>query len=321
MSEQLQFDNEALEWIKRKAKELNLSGISDQETIKATDISLVEKFTFQNATLYFKATGKSSEFEPSLTEELFLRNPKQTVEVIASHSDHPWMLMKELKGESLRKTKDKDCWKNCLQEYAHLQVKESKNLSRLVDIGVPDRRFAILKDEIELHLLDLCQTGLNRSETKQIMDIKEELLKMCDRMENVVPYSLDHGDLHSGNIQVAGNGNEPVFFDWGDAAVSHPFFSTRIFWHALDELIESESEWLDIVNEFKPYYLEPWREFAPLAELEKALELSDQLACVYRALGWHLYITPFRKDKEDSKNKPAQWLRVLLEHRDLVKGK
>ncbi|WP_404350152.1 phosphotransferase [Sutcliffiella horikoshii] len=319
MNELLQFDNEALEWIKHSAKELNLSSISDTETIKATDISLVQKCTFRNATLYFKATGKASEFEPLLTEELFLRNPKQIVEVIASHPDHPWMLMKELKGVSLRKTKDKTRWKNCLQEYAHLQVKESRNLSRSVDIGVPDRRFAILKDEIEFHLLDLCHTGLNKSETKIIMELKEELLEMCDSLENVVPYSLDHGDLHSGNIHVVGN--DTVFFDWGDAAVSHPFFSTRIFWHALDELIESDSDWLDIVNEFKPYYLEPWREFAPLADLEKALEVSDQLACVYRALGWHLYITPCRKDKEDSKNKPAQWLRVLLEHRELVKGK
>lgn len=227
MSELLPFDNKAFEWIKHVAKELNLYDMRKLETIKTTDISFIQKCTFQNTTLYFKATGSASEFEPLLTEELFSRNPKQVVEVIASHPDHPWMLMKELKGESLRKTKDKQLWKNCLQEYAHIQVKESRNISRLVDIGVPDRRLTILKDEIELHLLDLCRTGLNKSETKQIMDIKEDLLKMCDSMENVVPYSLDHGDLHSGNIQVVGN--DIVFFDWGDAAVSHPLFQYSDF--------------------------------------------------------------------------------------------
>ncbi|MGD6831366.1 hypothetical protein ACQCT5_04350 [Sutcliffiella halmapala] len=101
--------------------------------------------------------------------------------------------------------------------------------------------------------------------------------------------------------------------------MSHPFFSTRIFWHAIDELLKSESEWLDTVNEFRPYYLEPWTQFAPMHELERILRISDQLASVYRALGWHLHITPHRKNKEDSRKKPAQWLQVLLEHRELKK--
>jgi hypothetical protein len=124
-------------------------------------------------------------------------------------------------------------------------------------------------------------------------------------------------DLHSGNIQYIDT--QPVFFDWGDAAISHPFFSTWIFWHAMDELLESESEWLDTVNEFRPYYLEPWTQFAPMHELERTLRISDQLACVYRALDWHLYITPHRKNKVDSQKKPAQWLKVFLEHRELIK--
>ncbi|THE10369.1 hypothetical protein E1I69_18960 [Bacillus timonensis] len=107
-------------------------------------------------------------------------------------------------------------------------------------------------------------------------------------------------------------------FDWGDASVSHPFFSTRIFWHALDDLIHDETEWLGMVNEFRPFYLEPWTKFASITELDKALRLSDELACVQRALSWHLYLTPYSQNKDENDDRPAQWLRLLLEYRSLV---
>ena len=72
---------------------------------------------------------------------------------------------------------------------------------------------------------------------------------MCEEMEGGVPYSMDHGDLHSANIPLVND--EIVFFDWGDATGTHPFFSTRIFWNYIDDLVASESEWLQVRLEYR----------------------------------------------------------------------
>ena len=38
-----------------------------------------------------------------------------------------------------------------------------------------------------------------------------------------LPMSIDHGDLHAGNVLAPGD--RYVFFDWHEGAVTHPFFS------------------------------------------------------------------------------------------------
>jgi hypothetical protein len=140
------------------------------------------------------------------------------------------------------------------------------------------------------------------------------LMEMCDLMEGLIPPSLDHGDLHTANIY--DRDGRSVFIDWGDASITHPFFSTRIFWNSLYELIEDDAEWLDMTNEFRPYYLEPWTAFGKMEELEKLLKVSDQLGCLHRGIGWHLYTLPYQ-DLLEFKKRPAQWLQVLLEYRSL----
>ncbi len=286
------------------------------EQIKASDFSYVAKHPTNKGDLYFKATGTASRFEAQLSEHLATEYPGKSVAIFATDQSKGWLLMKDIKGTPMRSLKQKGKWQKALQDYAQLQVSEVENVEKLLTFGVPDRRIHVLKKDIKQHLEGMCLTGLDAETTSKVMALQPELLTMCDALEGVLPSSLDHGDLHSANVQLV-NG-ETVFFDWGDASITHPFFSTRVFWHALDELIESEAEWLGMVNEFKPYYLEPWTKFASMPELEKALAISDQLACVQRALSWYLYLTPSREDQADSYNKPAQWLQLLLEHRELV---
>lgn len=309
----MQFDLVEKKWIEEIASRSGLDLVGSYDEVKASDLSIVQRIRMENGNLYFKSSGGISQFEGKLSQSLYSFDPRHTVEVIATHETKPWFIMNELLGIPLRQIKDKKVWKQCLQEYAYLQVKLSKQIDNYLEIGLPDRRMNVLKNEIQTYLNEMCLTGLNEEETKKILSLKSELLQMCDRMEGIVPHSLDHGDLHSANIQWMNN--HPVFFDWGDASVTHPFFSTRIFWNSLYDLIDSDLQWQETVEEFRPYYLEPWTEFAPLHELEKLLLISDQLACVYRAIGWHLYINPYRLDKEDSKQRPAQWLNVFLEQR------
>lgn len=303
-------------WIRTAANQVGLSIIGKMEEEKMSDFCVILAIPTNEGNLYFKATGPAAKHEATLSKYLDTQYPGKSVRIIAADDTKGWLLMKDIEGESLRSLKDKQLWQRAIREYAEVQISELKHVDKLLSIGVPDRRMPVLKKEIVDHLAAMCETGLSKGETKQVMELLPELLAMCDEIDAILPPSIEHGDLHTNNIRLVGD--SLVFFDWGDTSVSHPFFSTRIFWHALDDLIDSESEWLGIVDEFRPYYLEPWTKFAPMEKLERALRISDELACVQRALSWHLYLTPSREDKEDSYKRPSQWLQLLLEHRQLV---
>lgn len=302
-------------WITETAREANITIKGPAQQNKASDLGMVLCIPTTVGDLYFKATLPVLRFEATLSKFISILHKDNSVAIVDIYENEGWLLMHDIGGKSLRELKDKPLYQRAIDVYANLQVRESEYVEKLVAMGVPDRRLHIVKAEIEEHLFGMCATGLNEEETAAVMALKPELLRMCDDMEGVVPYSIDHGDLHSANIRYVDDC--VVFFDWGDATVTHPFFSTRVFWNSLDELIESEDEWLDMVNQFKPYYLAPWTQYASLEALERLSLISDQLACVYRALSWYLYITPNRGNMTESHNKPAQWLQVLLEHREL----
>ncbi len=304
------------EWVQTEVVKARHTLTGMLEQVKESDFCLIVRVPTTEGDFYFKATGSAASHEAALSEHLDNTYPGKSVAIVATNQSEGWLLMKDVEGEPLRCLKDKELWMRAIHHYAELQVSEVENVETLLSIGVTDRRMHVIKGEIAQHLAGMCATGLNEEETAKVMALQPELLRMCDEMDKILPATLDHGDLHSANIRLVRG--DIVFFDWGDASVTHPFFSTRVFWHALDDLIESESEWLAMVNEFRPYYLEPWTKFAPMHELEKALQISDQLACVVRALSWHLYLTPSREDKAESFKRPSQWLQLLLEHRALV---
>ncbi|WP_077622903.1 phosphotransferase [Sediminibacillus massiliensis] len=303
-------------WINKEIAKAGLIIIGKGKQVKANDYCLVQRIPTNKGDVYFKASGPASLHESILTKHLASTFPGNLVSVIAAQEKMGWLLMKDLCGEALREKKDKKLWQRAIQEYAEIQVSEADNVHLLLSMGIPDRRMKVLKEEIFNHLAGMCTTGLSAAETVKIMSLKQELMEACDELDSILPPSIDHGDLHSNNIRLSEG--RLVFFDWGDASVTHPFFSTRVFWNALDDLAASELEWLELINEFRPYYLEPWTKFASIDNLEKALLISDELACVQRALSWYLYLSPSKDKISDSFTKPAQWLQLYMEHRTLI---
>lgn len=99
--------------------------------------------------------------------------------------------------------------------------------------------------------------------------------------------------------------------------MTHPFFSVRVFWNALFDLLPYDDDqlWMRKIEEMRTVYLAEWAHVAPPDVLERHIRIAEELGCVYRAISWHAYVTDKRRDKQDSSNKPAQWLNLLLEFR------
>lgn len=292
-----------------------IAGPLETRVIKASDTSAVVEATVGRELYYFKASNEASRFEAALSSFLSSRWADRTVGVAAADEAENFMILQPLPGQCLRSLPDPGRYGLALSDYCGLQRETMAFADPMLALGVPDRRMRVLKREIDRHLEALCSTGLDEEKTRLVMDLKGELLAMCDELDGSLPDALEHGDLHSANIFV--DGKRSVFFDWGDASVSHPFMSVRVFWNSLFELNEPDTDeaWFVRIEQFRPGYLSAWRDFGTHATLKRLLALAEELACAYRALSWHLYITPFRVNKADSYGKPAQWLNLLLDHR------
>ncbi len=98
----------------------------------------------------------------------------------------------------------------------------------------------------------------------------------------MIPLSLQHDDLHDGNVFVR---NGYRFFDWGDAYLGHPFALLLVALRvAADRFTLPHGD--PALLRLRDAYLEPWSGFAPHAQLVREVELAIRVAKVARALSW-----------------------------------
>src|SRR3954453_3858167 len=146
-----------------------------------------------------------------------------------------WILMHDAGRrlrELIRPTRNMRPWLAVLPRYAELQIELARRAPDLLALGVPDRRLQVLPTLYESLLADVDvlridrAPGLTRGQYERLLDLTPRVAELCERLaEYRIPETLNHGDLNDGNVFV-GDGS-PVFIDWGDGCVSHPFYSLR----------------------------------------------------------------------------------------------
>lgn len=286
--------------------------------VKDNDLTYLVVGKINEERYYAKAVTDISLGEARLSALLAERHPSLVPNVLAIDLAEKWLLMRDIGGEALRERPNVRRYETALRQYAQLQRQEVDQIEIYLSYGIPDRRPGKLKDEIRTYLPDLC-TGLDRHQAEAVFALEDELLAMCDELATGLPMSLEHGDLHGGNIFWRKRTDDLCILDWGDATITHPFFSVRVFWNALYDLLPEDDEivWYEQIQTMRAVYLEAWTGVAPEDVLWRHLLIAEELGCVYRALSWHLYVTKYRHDVAESSDKPAQWLNLLLEYRDL----
>jgi aminoglycoside phosphotransferase (APT) family kinase protein len=128
-----------------------------------------------------------------------------------------------------------------------------------------------------------------------------------------VTSSLQHDDLHDGNVLVGPEGDR--FFDWGDASVAHPFGTLLVTFRSIasrglgDAVSQSRA-----LAKLQDAYLEPWTTSHSRANLAAAVPRAMRLAIIGRAMSWHRALTgiPPRDHGEWSGN-VGGWLMELFE--------
>jgi Ser/Thr protein kinase RdoA (MazF antagonist) len=126
-----------------------------------------------------------------------------------------------------------------------------------------------------------------------------------------VPDTIQHDDLHDGQVFVK-DGRYRIL-DWGDACVSHPFYSLTVTLRSIAHTFKLKPDAPEL-KRLTDLYLEPFTATAPKNELRENYEIARKLGRICRALTWATVVVnlPPAQRKEERGAVPG-WLALFLE--------
>jgi len=172
---------------------------------------------------WFKANTEELVHEVLVTHLLAQRVPDRVPPLIADDPGRGWMLMEDA-GTRLREViaeeRDLSRWVDILEGAADIARAMEPDVERLVAAGVPDRRLAVLPDRY-------AELVESRDVEQRFRDAVPRVREMAEELASYgVTETLQHDDLHDGQVFV--KGDRQLILDWGDAVVSHPFFTLSV---------------------------------------------------------------------------------------------
>ncbi|MGC4044066.1 MAG: phosphotransferase [Armatimonas sp.] len=236
----------------------------NSEILRETPWSKVVRHSDGDDVRYVKTVAPPIRHEIALHQLLARRHPNLVLDPLSVHAERGEFVLPDA-GPMLR---DSDItivdWEALLPIYAALQREEAAHLEEHHGLGVPDRSpRALLKlfpnlDGLET-LVDQVSAG-------------------------PLPLSLNHGDLHDGNVFRGGHLGYRIL-DWGDASIGHPFASLRTVMVSVEIRFQLEEDDPEL-DRLRAIYLNEWTHLAPLEDLQALEKKVRPLASLNSALSW-----------------------------------
>ncbi|YAL84529.1 aminoglycoside phosphotransferase family protein [Dermacoccaceae bacterium W4C1] len=241
---------------------------------------------------WFKAGVPEASDEGGVYAALRAVAPDLVPAVLTADPDRYWLLMPDA-GKLLRTVADADSivglWSSVLRRYAHLQRASATVADRLEEAGCPRWEPQVLADRWA------ARGGVGAAEVSAAAGRLAEL---------GLPTTIEHGDLHAGNVFCAradaSAAQEAKFFDWGDAYLGNPLSSLLFalrgpgYHFGLPEDPERDARLVRA-------YAAQWSDLVPGSAVVAAVPDALLLARVSRALNWERALA--RADDADR----AEW--------------
>ncbi|MFJ4323187.1 aminoglycoside phosphotransferase family protein [Streptomyces tricolor] len=261
------------------------------------------------AAVWFKATPAASAFEGPLTAALARWVPEHVLRPLAVDAARGWVLLPD-GGDLFRSVLAREPvgprdWEALLRQYASMQYDLIPYAAEIERLGVPAARTLDLPEVFDELLAG--NSALTPQERARLEGVRPRLADWCAELASVgVPDTLDHADLHDGQLFRPAPGRF-TFFDWGDAAVSHPFCSLRV---PVERAVDRYGP--QVLPRLLDAYLEPWTgDGRTAAQLRRAAELAWRLSALGRAASWGRMF-PHGSGAEPGAAQGAAWLLELL---------
>ena len=145
------------------------------------------------------------------------------------------LLMEDVSGPNLASVPGSpDAWLATMSRLAEVQRVLARDLGALQMAGVPSAPLSTLGVRVPSLLADDDlllvgrPDGLSRQDVGRLRAAEADLVAACAALAaSPIGPSLDHGDLTARQVIVGEMG--PVFLDWSDATITHPFLAAASF--------------------------------------------------------------------------------------------
>lgn len=99
--------------------------------------------------------------------------------------------------------------------------------------------------------------------------------------------TIQHDDFNDGNVLV--RGGDYVFFDWGDACVSHPFHTLVVTLRATAARLDLQPGGPELIR-LRDAYLDAFSSFGSREALVELFDVAYAVGTVGRSLAWYRYV-------------------------------
>jgi Phosphotransferase enzyme family len=269
-------------WIDEQTARLGLARTGAIEQPHIYPWSTVMRVPTAEGDVWFKANTGQLQHEAALVSLVAKRVPERVPPLLATDFERGWMLMADA-GQRLREVvaaeRSLERWLDILPATARIQLAMEPDVDALLALGVPDMRLATLPGGYARLMDALDAEDRYRDGLGRVVELADELATLG------INETLQHDDLHDGQVFVH-NGTHLVM-DWGDACISHPFFTLSV---TLEGGIAWGVDDVENSEDTMPYlhaYLAPYAERYD-SDLVAASRLAIRLGWACRAVNGHV---------------------------------
>jgi len=297
-------------WIVDQVAALGRGSIINIEPVKSWSISCVWRVNTASGIIYFKATRALPLWvnEGQIMARLAEIYPGQVPVPLAMDIPAGWMLLDDF-GNVIDEDTALDLQVRMMQTYARLQIDSAPRVEALLAAGCKDRRIPTWNEQLAILVND--DLILEPLKPEERAPLRERFITRLPRLKTLmleldalpIPPALVHGDLHSGNVVF--DAKQIVFFDWTDAAVSHPFIDM------LHIFQEEDGEKQIVLREA---YLAVWEEAYPKDIVRRVWALAQVLFGLYHAISYYYIVHGIEPSTQLELNAATFYLQFALNH-------
>jgi hypothetical protein len=298
-----------MEWVETQASAAGLCLTGKFRQLNASPTFSLIRFNTDGPALWFKAVGEPNVHEHSITLKLASLLSDFLPRMLASRPEWNAWLTLESEGSPLDANSPRTAWAAAVENLALLQISSFGRRFELIDSGCRDLRPCRLTELVDPfldamgELMELqtkaAPAPLSRQELASLGRDLTASLKDLD--ECVIPNTLGHLDLNSGNLLLSGT--SCVFLDWAEGYVGPPFFSFQYLLENLRRLRAADSHHEGLLVSA---YVKNWTRFSSPSEIAAAFRLIPLLAAFTYAAG-----SPSWRNRENIRTETAGHLRSL----------
>ncbi|MEM7128427.1 MAG: phosphotransferase [Chloroflexota bacterium] len=272
----------AHKWIRSSLEAKGYTLVGSIEQFDSWGLTCLMTVATDRGTIFFKTAPGLPLFahEPNVMMGLATLFPGQIPKPVAVEPTLRWMLLAGFGStlDSLPEEEVNAVRGEIMRRFGELQIEAIPYIEKLLGFGCLDRRLAHLIPHAKEILSDKQFMLCFEAEEAQRLRARLPLLqKLCKQLTDFnIPETLIHGDLGTGNV--AGDVKHPLFFDWTEAAISHPFFDIFDMFFA-DDLAKRAN--------IRKSYLSVWETYEPQHRLLEAWSIARPLCALYHLISYH----------------------------------